>query len=241
MHLKTLAALPLVVFLALAPSPSGQAAGQDPATEKRASSDPTRKIEDAIRTLEEMMDKSDKSIPVGLIEKCAGIVILPDVIRAGFIVGGRHGKGALLVRTAEGWSDPSFVDIKGGSFGWQLGVQSADIILVFRTARSIEDIAEGKFTLGADAGVAAGPLGRTAEASTDAALKAEILAYSRSRGIYAGLALQGSSLQEDRGANRDFYGADLSPKDILAGRAQAVPEVVSRLKGTLARLVEPAL
>ncbi|MCK7483031.1 MAG: lipid-binding SYLF domain-containing protein [Candidatus Moduliflexus flocculans] len=100
-----------------------------------------------------MMKESDKSIPVSLIEGCAGIAIIPDVIKAGLFIGGRHGKGVLLVRTTDGgWSDPAFVDIKGGSVGWQAGVQSADIVLVFRTPRSIENIAEGKFTLGADAG-----------------------------------------------------------------------------------------
>lgn len=201
--------------------------------------DQIKKIDDAVRVLEEMMKESDKSIPVGLLEGCAGIAIIPDVIKAGFIIGGRHGKGVLLVRTkAGGWSDPAFVDIKGGSVGWQAGVQSADIVLVFRTPRSVENIAEGQFTLGADAGVAAGPLGRTAEASTDSELKAEILSYSRSRGLYAGLSLQGSSLQEDRKANRKFYGAEISMKDIIAGSVGAAPAAAAKLKTALAEVTK---
>ncbi|HPW18527.1 MAG TPA: lipid-binding SYLF domain-containing protein [Candidatus Aminicenantes bacterium] len=219
MNGRTIAAAALAVAAAVAQGDAGQ----------------VRKIEDAVRVLEEMMKESDKSIPTSLIRDCAGIAVIPDVIRAGLVVGGRHGKGVLAVRTSSGgWSDPSFIDIKGGSVGWQAGVQSADIVLVFRTPRSLEKIVEGDFTVGADIGVAAGPLGRAAEASTDSALKAEILSYSRSRGLYAGLTLQGSSIREDRKANRAFYGSDIAPKDILAGKAAGAPEAVSKLKAALA-------
>ena len=237
MILKAIAAFPLAALLAVSPALAGPSAGPGQAAEKSAAAGQIKKVEDAIRTIEEMTKESDKSIPASLIEDCAGIAILPDVIRVGLVIGGRHGKGVLLIRTKDGgWSDPSFVDIKGGSIGFQAGVQSADIVLVFRTPRSVETITEGTFTLGADAGVAAGPLGRTAEASTDSELKAEILAYSRSRGLFAGLTLQGSSLQEDRKANLDFYGTDISPKEIFEGRAKAVPEVAARLKIALAEL-----
>jgi lipid-binding SYLF domain-containing protein len=239
MTLKTIAAIPLAVLLTLSSAVAWPLAGQDQGGDKSAAADQIKKVEDAIRTIEEMTKESDKSIPAGLIKNCSGIAILPDVIRAGLVIGGRHGKGILLIRTkGGGWSDPSFVDIKGGSIGFQAGVQSADIVLVFRTPRSVENITEGTFTLGADAGVAAGPLGRTAEASTDSELKAEILAYSRSRGLFAGLTLQGSSLQEDRKANQEFYGASLSPKDIFEGRARAVPEVAAKLRSALASLVK---
>jgi len=239
MNLKKIAAYPLAVLLALSPVLAGPSSGTEQAAEKSAAVGQVQKVEDAIRVLDEMMKESDKSIPVSLIEGCAGIAIIPDVIRAGLVIGGRHGKGVLLVRAKDGaWSDPSFIDLKGGSIGWQAGVQSADIILVFRTPRSIENITEGKFTLGADAGVAAGPLGRTAEASTDSELKAEILAYSRSRGLYAGLTLQGSSLQEDRKANRNFYGTDISPKDIFEGKAKDAPGAAAKLKNVLTKLTQ---
>jgi lipid-binding SYLF domain-containing protein len=239
MHAGKIAILSLAALMILSPALAGMPAGTTQPAGKSPAVDQVQKIEDAIRALEEMMKESDKSIPVSLIESCSGIAILPDVIRAGLVIGGRHGKGVLLVRRkGGGWSDPTFVDLKGGSIGWQAGVQSADIVLVFRTPRSIENITEGKFTIGADAGVAAGPLGRTAEASTDSELKAEILAYSRSRGLYAGLTLQGSSLQEDRKANRDFYGADVSPKDIFAGTVKDVPAIAAKLKSALAALVK---
>jgi lipid-binding SYLF domain-containing protein len=226
------AALPLAVFLALAPALAGPAR----ATAQSASvqsADQVKKVEDAIRALDEMMKESDKCIPAGLIRDCAGIAIIPDVIKAGFVVGGRFGSGVVLVRTKDGWSDPSFIDIKGGSIGWQAGVQSADVILVFKTPRSVENITKGKFTLGADIGIAAGPLGRTAEASTDAQLKAEILSYSRSRGLYAGLSFQGSSIQEDAKANGLFYGGAVKVKDILEGRVPMTPEVARKLKTEL--------
>jgi lipid-binding SYLF domain-containing protein len=232
---RYLAAILIAVPLAL----SGSAAGRHFAGQKSPAVNQVKKVEDAIRVLEEMMKESDKSIPVGLIEDCAGLAIIPDVIKAGLFIGGRHGKGVLLVRTRGGWTNPSFIDIKGGSVGWQAGVESADVILVFRTPRSIENITEGKFTLGADAGVAAGPLGRSAEASTDTALKAEILAYSRSRGLYAGLTLQGSSIQEDRKANQGFYRMEsVSAKDIIEGKVIGVPEVAVKLRSALAELIK---
>jgi lipid-binding SYLF domain-containing protein len=234
MNLRNIAAAALAIAMAVTPALAG-ARGPASAAAPQGASNQVKKIEDAIRVLEEMMRESDKSIPVSLIQNCSGIAIIPDVIRAGLVIGGRHGKGVLLVRTASGgWSDPSFIDVKGGSIGWQAGVQSADVVLVFRTPRSLDNIVEGDFTIGADVGVAAGPLGRTAEASTDSALRAEILSYSRSRGLYAGLTLQGSSIQDDRKANRGFYGTDISPEDILAGKATAVPEAAAKLKAALA-------
>lgn len=236
MRLPRWAALPLAFTLAISPLLAGPRAGSAQ-TDAAKAADQIKKIEDATRAVAEMMKESDKSIPTNLIKSCAGIAIIPDVIRAGLVIGGRHGRGIALVRGKDGsWSDPAFIEITGGSIGWQAGVQSADIILVFRTPRSVEHMGEGKFTLGADAGVAAGPLGRSAEASTDTELKAEILSYSRSRGLYAGLTVQGTSIQEDRKANRDFYGADVSPKDIFAGKVRTAPDATAKLRSALAEL-----
>lgn len=248
MNMGKWAALPLAVVLSLSPALVGSAGGAAQAATRNlapdiqgvaGNEDQIKKVEDAVRVVSEMMKESDKSIPANLIRTCAGIAIIPDVIKAGLVVGGRHGRGVVLVRTKEGgWSDPAFIELTGGSIGWQAGVQSGDIILVFRTPRSVENINKGKFTLGADAGVAAGPVGRTAEASTDTELKAEILSYSRSRGLYVGLTLQGSSIQEDRKANRDFYGTEISPLGIFEGQAKATPEIAQKLKRTLAELVK---
>ncbi len=194
-----------------------------------------RKVEDAIRVLREMTAEADKSVPVGLVAESAGIAILPDVIKAAFIIGGRHGKGVLLVRRESGgWSDPVFIDIKAGSAGWQVGVQSTDLILVFKTPRSIENITKGKFTLGADVGIAAGPMGRSAEASTDSELKAEIYSYARSRGLYAGLSLQGASIQVDDKANGNFYGVrGIEAERILGGGTLTAPGIAGTLKKAL--------
>ncbi len=199
-----------------------------------------RKVDDAARVLEEMMREADKSIPRELLENAAGIAIIPDVIKAAYIIGGRHGKGVLLVRNGGRWSEPAFISVTGGSFGWQAGVESADIILVFRTPRSVENITRGKFTLGADAGVAAGPLGRSAEASTDAALKAEILSYSKSRGLYAGLSIQGASLSIDDKADQSFYGIQkITPEQIFEGKTGQVPEAAAKLRSALDRFSKP--
>ncbi len=208
---------------------TASSAAEDPAKE-------VRKVEDAIRVLKEMTGEADKSIPVDLVRNCAGIAILPDVIKAAFIIGGRHGKGVLMVRGGDGsWSHPVFIDIKAGSAGWQVGVQSTDLILVFKTPRSVENITRGKFTLGADVGIAAGPLGRSAEASTDTDLKAEIYSYARSRGLYAGLSFQGASIDIDEKANRNFYGIkDIGPERILEEKGLAVPEIAAKLRKALA-------
>ncbi len=233
MNIGKWAALPLAVILVLALSLAGSP-GRPGQSARVESAGQIKKVDDAIRVLDDFMRESDKSIPISLIRECSGIAIIPDVVKAGFVVGGRFGSGVVLVRTADGgWSDPSFIDLKGGSIGWQAGVQSADVILVFRTPRSVENITKGKFTLGADIGIAAGPLGRTAEASTDTQLKAEILSYSRSRGLYAGLSFQGTSIQEDPKANGLYYGGTISAKKIFDGEVNRKPESAEKLKAEL--------
>jgi lipid-binding SYLF domain-containing protein len=227
----------MLAFALARPCPAAGPAARDdsPANE-------TKKVEDAIRVLAEMTKESDKSIPEKLLERSAGIAIIPDVIKAAYIIGGRHGNGVLLVRGKDGvWSNPSFIGLTGGSVGWQIGVESADIILVFKTPRSIENITRGKFTLGADAGVSAGPLGRSAEASTDAELKAEIYAYSRSRGLYAGLSMQGASLHVDAKANESFYGLKgIGPETIFEGKVLKVPDIALKLRKALENFSRPA-
>jgi lipid-binding SYLF domain-containing protein len=217
-----------VVFLV--PGSAARAGGG-----KDSPADEIKRVDNAVRVLQEMTAEADKSIPVKLLRDCAGIAIIPDVIKAAYIIGGRHGKGVFLVRNEAGaWSDPVFVGLTGGSVGWQVGVQSADIILVFMTPRSIDNLKKGKFTLGADAGIAAGPLGRTAEASTDVELKAEIYSYSRSRGLFAGLSLQGASFYVDAKADQNFYGIDkVSAQTILDGNVGRVPEAAGTLRAAL--------
>jgi lipid-binding SYLF domain-containing protein len=171
------------------------------------------------------------------LDEAYGIAVLPKVVKAAWVIGGRLGKGVLLVRGDRGeWGNPCFIRIAGGSVGWQIGIQSADIILVFKRKKSIESITEGKITLGADAAVAAGPLGRRAEVSTDIEFEAEIYSYSKSRGIFAGVSVEGSAIQIDEEANANFYDADyLSAHDILfGGKRLRVPAVAKKLKEILA-------
>jgi lipid-binding SYLF domain-containing protein len=194
------------------------------------------KVNDAIEVIEEMVEIPEEGIPEALLSKAYGIAIIPKVIKAAWMVGGRYGKGVLLVRDEKSqWGNPCFIRIAGGSVGWQIGVQSADIILVFKRKKSIESITEGKITLGADAAVAAGPVGRRAEASTDIELEAEIYSYSKSRGLFAGVSIEGSAMQIDEDANNRFYNRDyLSAQDILfGGKELEVPSVAKKLKRIL--------
>src|SRR5208337_2824100 len=149
-----------------------------------------------------------RGLPPAMVHDAQAVAIIPDVIKAGFVIGGRHGRGIVVVRQPDGsWSNPLFVSLTGGSIGWQIGVQSTDVVLVFKTRNSLDRIikGKGKLTLGADAAVAAGPVGRQAEADTDGQLKAEIYSYSRSRGLFVGLSLEGAGLLVDQDTNESFY------------------------------------
>lgn len=190
------------------------------------------RVKDAIEIIEEMVAIPEEGIPEALLSQAYGIAIIPKVIKAAWVVGGRYGKGVLLVRNDRGrWGNPCFIRIAGGSVGWQIGVQSADIVLVFKRKKSIESITEGKITLGADAGVAAGPIGRRAEASTDIGLQAEIFSYSKSKGLFAGVSVEGSAIQIDEEANATFYDSDaISARDILFSEKKLnVPAIAQRL------------
>ena len=183
-----------------------------------------KRAENAVRVLNEVMQAPDKAIPRDLLQSAHAIVIVPDVLKAGFVIGGRRGEGLMAVKTRDGtWSNPSFVNLTGGSVGFQAGVSSTDVVLVFRTERGVDSIVHGKFTLGADASAAAGPVGRTAQASTDAQLKAEILSYSRARGLFAGVALDGTVLSVDHGSNQLIYGDGITPRRIFDGGVSEVP------------------
>ncbi len=177
------------------------------------------RAQNAVRVLNEIQAIPESGIPDKLLDEARAIVVIPDTVKAGLIIGGRRGHGLMSVRTADGtWSNPAFVRITGGSIGFQAGVQSSDVVLVFRNERSLESIVNGKFTLGADAGVAAGPVGRNAAALTDGQLKAEIWSWSRARGLFAGVALDGAVLQIDDDANMAVYGNTTTPRAILENR-----------------------
>jgi lipid-binding SYLF domain-containing protein len=206
----------------------------------RAGEEETKRADNAVRVLKEVMQAPDKAIPKDLLQSAHAIAVIPDVIKAGFVVGGRHGEGLISVKTRDGtWSNPSFISITGGSVGFQAGVSSTDVILVFRTQRGVDSIVHGKFTLGADASAAAGPVGRTAQASTDAQLKAEIYSYSRARGLFAGVALDGSVISIDHDANQAVYGDGVTPRRIFEGGVGNVPEPVVDFRDRLEEYTAP--
>lgn len=189
-----------------------------------AEDQPLVRAGNAVRVLNDIMQAPDKAIPQDLLRNARAIAVIPDMIKAGFIFGGRRGEGLISVKSPDGtWSNPSFITMTGGSVGFQAGVSSTDVVLIFRTQRGVDSIVGGKFTLGADASAAAGPVGRTASAATDAQLKAEIYSYSRSRGLFAGVALDGSALRIDYDANAAVYGAGITPRRIFEGGVSNVP------------------
>jgi lipid-binding SYLF domain-containing protein len=194
----------------------------------------------AVRVLKEVMEAPDKAIPKDLLEGAHAIAVIPDVIKAGLVVGGRHGKGLIALKSANGtWSNPAFLSLTGGSVGFQAGVSSTDVILVFRTQRGVDSIVHGKFTLGADASAAAGPVGRSAQASTDAQLKAEIYSYSRARGLFAGAALDGTALRIDNDANQAVYGSGVTARRIFDGGVANVPDPIVDFRDLLEEYTTP--
>jgi lipid-binding SYLF domain-containing protein len=180
----------------------------------------------AAQVLDELRGTRDQYIPDRLLDRAYGIAVVPDVTKVAFVAGGRRGKGVLVVRDKDGrFTNPIFINLTGGSFGWQAGVQSTDIVLVFTTREGIEGITDGKMTLGADASVAAGPVGRQASAATDASFTAEVYSYSRNRGLFAGVALDGSALTIDNTSNREFYDKhSVTASDIIAGTVHSDSE-----------------
>lgn len=158
------------------------------------------------QVVSELMRMPEQNIPTWLLERAYAVAVIPSVIKVGLGIGGRRGKGVLAVRKDNGsWSNPIFVNLTGGSFGFQVGVQSTDVVLVFTSKQSIEGIVGGKVTLGADASVAAGPIGRQSSAATDIGLTAQVYSYSRASGLFAGVALDGSALTIDASSNESFY------------------------------------
>ena len=188
---------------------------------------PLVQAKNAVSVLNEIMQAPDKAIPQDLLRDAKAVAVIPDMLKIGFIFGGRRGEGLISVKRPDGtWSNPSFITMTGGSLGFQAGVSSTDVVLVFRTQHGVDSIVRGKFTLGVDASAAAGPVGRSATADTDGQLKAEIYSYSRSRGLFAGVALNGSALRIDYDANAAVYGAGITPRRIFEGGVTHVPTAV---------------
>lgn len=195
---------------------------------------PDKRIQRTVETLRAASAGRDSGIPLKLIEKAQCIVIVPDMKKAAFLVGGQYGRGFATCRIPGSWSAPAPVRMAGGSFGMQLGADSTDIILLVMNQRGLERLLSDKFALGVDVNVAAGPVGRDANADTDALMHAEILAWSRSRGAFAGVALNGTIVERDRNEAVRLYGRPWSNREIIRGGV-AVPDVARTLTTELSR------
>lgn len=208
------------------------------AAQPAGAKDEVERIDRSAVVLREIMDAPDRNIPQRLVDRAYCVAVVPSMIKGGFIVGGRYGKGVISCRSkiSKTWGPPSFLTIGGGSFGLQIGGKASDVVLLIMNERGVEKLMASKFTLGGDASAAAGPVGRETAAMTDVQMRAQILTYSRSRGLFAGLSLEGASVRPDRDAIRRFYGRDVSPRRILVLNEVTTPAGATSFTDTLARL-----
>ena len=202
-----------------------------------AQTEEKKRLAEATTVIEEMMGAGDKAVPRAILEKAEGIAVFPSLLKGGLVVGGHHGRGVLSVRDAKTgtWSAPGFLTINGGSFGAQIGAQAIDLILVVNNRRGLEQLVGNQFKLGADASVAAGPVGRDASAATDIQMRAQILSYSRTRGLFAGITLNGSTIRQDRDANERFYGTAYRTGQIVFDHLGGTPEPVGTWTAALTK------
>lgn len=226
------ASLSLLVVLALAAGAVAPRAQSKDESVKEAD-----RIKAAITVLEEVMGAADSSMPRNILERAEAIAVFPSLVKAGFVVGGQFGRGVISARDTQTgqWSSPAFLTVTGGSFGAQIGAQAVDLVLVVQNRRGLENLLNNQFKIGADASVAAGPVGRDASASTDIQLRAQILSYSRTRGLFAGVTLNGSTIRQDRDANERFYGVAYRTKSIVLDKIGGAPDPSGEWKAALAK------
>ena len=197
--------------------------------------DQTKQSEKAAKVFREIMETPDQAIPSQLLDGAECVAVFPQVLKAGFIVGGRGGRGVASCRTADGWSAPAFFNLAGGSVGFQIGAQSTDFVMLFMNKDGLNSLLSDSFTLGGDASVAAGPVGRQAGASTDLKFNAQILSYSRSRGLFAGLELKGVVIKPDNDDMREVYGESKTAKEVLQENKVTAPAKLRAFSTTLSR------
>jgi lipid-binding SYLF domain-containing protein len=195
------------------------------------------RVANATKVLDEVMGAADKGVPSSIMESALGIAVFPSLLKGGLVFGAQRGRGILSVRDKKGggWSSPAFLTITGGSFGAQIGGQSIDLILVIKDQTGLEQLVQNQFKIGADASVAAGPVGRDASAATDIQMRAKILSYSRSRGLFAGVTLNGSTIRQDLDANDRFYGMGYRTGQIVFDGLGGAPDPVGAWKASLTK------
>ena len=203
----------------------------------RPQSDEADRIRSATTVFTEIMEAPDGGVPRSILDKAEGLAVFPSVLKAGLVFGGEYGHGILSVRDRESrtWSAPAFLSLTGGSFGAQIGGQAVDLVLVIMNRRGLDQLMRNQFKIGFDAAAAAGPVGRNAEASTDIQLRAEILSYSRSRGLFVGVTINGASVRQDRDANMRFYGKAYTTRQIAVERLGGAPEPVAAWRDMLGK------
>jgi lipid-binding SYLF domain-containing protein len=189
--------------------------------------DDVERLQNGATVIQEIMSAPDSGVPDEVISSAKCIAVIPSMLKAAFGVGGAYGKGVASCRTDKGWSAPAFFSLKGGSFGFQIGGQAADIVMLIMNDQGMNNLLDSKFKLGADASVAAGPVGRHADASTDWKMRAQVLTYSRTRGIFAGISLNGAVITQHKEDTRDFYGRMVPFKTILLGRIESPKEATA--------------
>jgi lipid-binding SYLF domain-containing protein len=198
------------------------------------------RVAESARVLEEVLDAPDAGVPRSILDKAEAIVVFPSTIKGAFVVGAQRGRGVISVRDKSGaWSPPAFLTLTGGSLGFQIGGQATDLVLIVINERGMEKLSQNSFKIGGDASVAAGPVGRQASAATDITLRAEILSYSRARGLFAGVSLAGSTIRADRDANERLYGVGYSTKQIVSERRGGTPDTIKVWLDALAKYLPP--
>lgn len=225
MMMRVCTSLAVVVVLGMLIAPVG------------AQSEEASRVRDATTVLTEIMGTEDQAIPRKVLEDSVAIAVFPSLIKAGLILGGQRGRGVLSVQDEKSgtWSAPAFLTITGGSVGAQIGAQAVDLVLVITNRRGLEQLISNQFKIGADASAAAGPVGRDMSAATDIQLRAQILSYSRTRGLFAGVTVNGSTIRQDRDANERFYGQAYRTRQIVIDRLGGAPEPVADWRDTLVK------
>jgi lipid-binding SYLF domain-containing protein len=189
-----------------------------------AREDATERLDNSTSVLHEIMGMPDKGIPEEVLEHARCVAVIPHMVKGGFVFGAKGGKGVATCRTADGWSAPAFITISGGSWGLQIGVEAVDVVLIIQNEKGVQRLLSSNFQIGADASAAAGPVGRHAEAGTDWKMDTEILTYSRAKGVFAGLTLEGASLRQDNDSREAIYGGNVTTRALLLGKVPVPAE-----------------
>ncbi|HVN22203.1 MAG TPA: lipid-binding SYLF domain-containing protein [Dongiaceae bacterium] len=209
------------------------------AADEEKDSKATERVQSAADVLNEIQSAPDSGIPQEILSRAECVAVVPSMLKGGFIVGAKYGRGVASCRTDKGWSAPAFFMVTGGSFGFQIGGQAVDLVMLVMNKNGVERLLSSQFALGADASVAAGPVGRHAEGNTDWKLRAEVLTYSRARGVFAGVSLNGAVLKQDKGTTRDFYGHMVTSRASLSGEIEP-PAPANSFLNSLAKWAQEA-